>query len=207
LSGKGLALRSLGRYEEALTSLDRAIELDPHSAWALTSRGETYRLTRRYEEALADLNHAIELSDDWAFLNRGATYLLTGRYEEALADLNRAVELYPEGAWRFYSRALAYLVLGQRDDAATDLKTAIQLAQQRYDPAEDRQDWRNTFNLAIYHLAAEETEKAKSLYQDALSSGASTHHIHEALGDLDDFLTVFPNHTQARAMRDLLQNS
>jgi Flp pilus assembly protein TadD len=124
-----------------------------------------------------------------------------------LADLDRAIELNAEDDWHLYDRALTYLVLGQRDDAATDLRTAIQLAQQRYASAEGRQDWRNTFNLAIYHLAAEETETAESLYQDALSSGASAYRIHEAIGDLDDFLTVFPNHTQARAMRDSLQEN
>jgi len=49
------------RYDKALADLNRAIELDPADARALTSRANTYRLMKRYDEALADLSQAIEL--------------------------------------------------------------------------------------------------------------------------------------------------
>ena len=53
--------RQLGRYDEALADLNRAIELDPADAEAIGSRGQTYRLLGRLVEALADLNRAREL--------------------------------------------------------------------------------------------------------------------------------------------------
>jgi tetratricopeptide (TPR) repeat protein len=90
--------RAMGRYDEALANLNRAIELDPEDARAIGSRGQTYRLMGRYDEALADFNRAIELDPDlgWAIANRGETFRAMGRYDEALADLNRAIELDPE---------------------------------------------------------------------------------------------------------------
>jgi len=51
----------MGRYDEALADLNRAIELDADQDWAIASRGETYQAIERYDEALADLNRAIEL--------------------------------------------------------------------------------------------------------------------------------------------------
>ena len=67
------------------------------------------------------------------------------------------------------------------------------------------QNWRNIFNLALYSLAAGTDEGAERLYREALSGGAASGRIREALHDLDDFLALFPDHAQARAMRDLLQ--
>lgn len=49
------------RYDEILADYNRAIELDPGNAWAISGRGQTYRLMKRYGETLADYTRAIEL--------------------------------------------------------------------------------------------------------------------------------------------------
>jgi alkylhydroperoxidase/carboxymuconolactone decarboxylase family protein YurZ len=59
--------------------------------------------------------------------------------------------------------------------------------------------------LALYHLAAGKAEGAERLYQEALSGGAPLHRIRKAIHDLEDLPRVFPDHLQAYAMRDLLQ--
>ena len=58
------------RYEEALASLNRSIELDPADALDIASRGEVYRRMERYEEALADFNRAIDLNPGYASAHR-----------------------------------------------------------------------------------------------------------------------------------------
>jgi tetratricopeptide (TPR) repeat protein len=77
----------MGRSDEALADLNRAIELDLEDASAFASRGETYREMERYEEALADYDRAIELDleDASALAYRGYTYWNMKRYDEALA--------------------------------------------------------------------------------------------------------------------------
>jgi hypothetical protein len=66
-----------------------------------------------------------------------------------------------------------------------------------------QQDWQNTFNLAVCHLAAGQTAVARKLYYEGASApGSSTQ---EAIDDLEDFLTVRPGDEQATAMRDFLQ--
>ena len=87
----------MGRYDEALADFNRAIELDPSSAWAIAGRGETYRAwgatTTRWLTSTAPSNSTP--SDAWAIAIRGQTYRAMGRYDEALADFNRAIELDP----------------------------------------------------------------------------------------------------------------
>ncbi|MEH2419386.1 MAG: hypothetical protein V7K48_00090 [Nostoc sp.] len=56
-------------------------------------------------------------------------------------------------------------------------------------------------------MAANYTQPAEQLYRYALSKGASSEFIGEGIQDLNDFLTVFPDHLQATSMRQLLQSS
>ncbi|MDZ8067888.1 MAG: tetratricopeptide repeat protein [Nostoc sp. DedQUE08] len=207
IASRGQTYRSMEQYTEALQDFDRAIELDPKDAWAIALRSETYRLMERYTEALQDFDRAIAFDpkDAWAIASRGQTYLMLKLYNEALADYNRAIDLDSDSNWDLYNRALAYLALNQPDKARTDLVLAIKLAKQSYE--KDTKDWRNAFNLALYYLAANYTQPAERLYRYALSKDASSESIRGAIQDLNNFLTVFPNHPQATSMRQLLQSS
>ncbi|WP_375470670.1 tetratricopeptide repeat protein [uncultured Nostoc sp.] len=206
IAHRGLTYHSMKRYPEALQDFDRAIELNPKLDWAIASRGETYRLMERYPEALQDFDRAIELNPklDWAIARRGQTYLMLKLYNEALADFNRAINLDSDSNWRLYNRALAYQALNQPDKAWADLSLAIKLAKQHYE--KDAKDWSNTFNLALYYLAAQYHQPAERLYLHVLSQGASSESIREAIQDLNDFLTVFPDHMQATSIRRLLHS-
>ncbi|MBD2679611.1 MULTISPECIES: tetratricopeptide repeat protein [Nostoc] len=206
IASRGEIYCSMKQYTQALQDFDRAIEIDPKDAWAIASRGETYRLMERYSEALEDFDRAIELDPkfDFAIIFRGQTYLMLKRYNEALADFNCAIDLDSGSDWKLYNRALAYLALNQPDKARTDLTLAIKLAKEDYE--KDPKDWR-AFNLALYYLAAQYNQPAEQLYRYVLSQGASLERIHAAIQDLNDFLTVFPNHVQATSMRQLLQSS
>ncbi|BBD68799.1 tetratricopeptide repeat protein [Nostoc commune NIES-4072] len=207
LKFRGRTYHLMERYTEALQDFDRAIELNPKFDWAIANRGETYRSKERYAEALQDFNRAIELDPkhDWAIASRGQTFLQLKQYNEALADFNRAIGLKSHDDWYLYDRALTYLALNQANKAQIDLALAIKLAKQHYE--KDTKDWRNTFNLALYYLAAHYTQPAEQLYRYTLSQGASLERIRIAIQDLNDFLTVFPNHVQATSMRQLLQSS
>jgi len=98
---------------------------------------------------------------------------------------------------------LTFQTLNQPDEAQADLTAAIQYARRGYE--KNPQDWANTFDLALYHLVAGEAEGAGRLYKEALAGGASSYRIRDALYYLGHFLVLFPDHPQARAVRDLLQ--
>jgi tetratricopeptide (TPR) repeat protein len=207
--GRGYTYRAMKRYTAALKDFDRALEIDCNNGWALTGRGATYCRMENYNEALSDFERALELSSkqhyEGALAGRGYTYLLLKRHHEALADLDRAIQLNAQDDWYMYLRALAYQTLNEASKARTDLASAIKLAKERYQ--NHPQDWRNTFNLALYYLAVQYYPTVENLYRYAISKGASLEHIREAIHDLDNFLTIFPEHLQAKFMRQLLQSA
>jgi tetratricopeptide (TPR) repeat protein len=208
IAQRGETYRLMERYEEALKDFDRAIELNPKPDWAIARRGETYLMLKRYEEALKDFDHAIELNPkpDWAIARRGETYLMLKRYNEALEDFNHAIDdLKDDSDWCLYQRALAYQGLNQVDKARVDLNNATKLAQQTYQ--KDAKDWANTFNLALYYLIGGNVEQSQRLYQYALSNHAPLEPMRDAIRDLEDFSTIFPEYIEAQSMRKFLQSS
>jgi tetratricopeptide (TPR) repeat protein len=85
---QGYSLYELGRYEEALISYDKAIDLDANDATTWLNRGVTLDKLERYEEALASYDQAIELdlNEPTTWEDRGWGLSNLGRYEEALAS-------------------------------------------------------------------------------------------------------------------------
>jgi len=211
LASRGLTHYLMGQPEKALHDLNRAIKINPKYTWALSRRGFTYQGLQRDQEALEDFNQAIEylpkddLSSWWYFYQRGKHLLFMKRYEEALEDFNRAIEQLPEEneRWHYrYKRALVYQILNQPEKAKADLNWVIQFAQGKYN--HNPESYSKTFDLALYHLAANNIEQAKHFYGDALRRGASQSRIKEAIQDLEDFLKVFSNHRAAQQIREVL---
>jgi eukaryotic-like serine/threonine-protein kinase len=123
------ALKARGSLEEAVAEYSKAIELDPKSFAAWTSRGEAYRELQQYDKALADFSKAIELepSNAWVWHERGWTYRETQQYDKALADLNKAIELDPKDLAAWVNRGAAHRALKQYDKALADLTKAIEV--------------------------------------------------------------------------------
>ncbi|MBI5210796.1 MAG: tetratricopeptide repeat protein [Elusimicrobia bacterium] len=115
---RGEALLWLGRYEDALEDLNRAVSA---GTWlALAWRGGAHLLLGRLDAAAADLDRAIGPGsrDAEALVWRGELRRLLGRLRESLEDLDRAVEL-DGGPWAFVNRALTRAAL--KDDAGARL--------------------------------------------------------------------------------------
>src|SRR5262249_57546905 len=58
LSNRGIALRILGRHEEAIASCEQALKIDPNSVAAWITRGNALATLARYKEALASFERA-----------------------------------------------------------------------------------------------------------------------------------------------------
>jgi serine/threonine-protein kinase len=62
---RGLIWRSQGRWEEAVASLERGVELSPREATLFFRLGNTYFYLRRYEEAETYFDKALALQPDY----------------------------------------------------------------------------------------------------------------------------------------------
>jgi predicted O-linked N-acetylglucosamine transferase (SPINDLY family) len=129
LSDRGNLLRDLGRYQDALASYDRSLELKPDEAEAFYQRGNTLLKLKRPDDALASYDRALKLSPDYAdaLYNCGVALQSLKRPEEALAHYDRALQLKPDDAQALNNRGNALLDLRRPDEALTSYDRALSL--------------------------------------------------------------------------------
>jgi adenylate cyclase len=99
------AVQGIARHQEtARLILERAIAMDPNSAWAWSRLAWVDVYTNNGERALERFEMALRLSpmDPINFNNHvgmGAALLSLGRYEESVAELQRALRERPSANW------------------------------------------------------------------------------------------------------------
>jgi tetratricopeptide (TPR) repeat protein len=129
LSTLGFALTGLGRHDDALKVLDKAVQLAPQSAQLWSQLGNACSASGRSEDALTCFaqTFALDPSNADAAYRCGHLYQGMQRHEEALAWLDRAVALRPDHVSTLMMRALVLKALKRRDDALADNFRAARL--------------------------------------------------------------------------------
>ena len=113
-----------GDSEQAIQLLNKAIRIDPKSAYAYNSRGLAYYNTNRFNQATEDYDRAIHLDPEYAdpYNNRGVVHGELARFEQAMQDFDKAIQLNPEYALAYSNRAEVYKELGQPERAQKDIE-------------------------------------------------------------------------------------
>ena len=110
---QGLQWAGQQRFDEAVTSFDRAISLKPDFVEALHNRGTALYRLNRFEEAVASYDGALALEPDaQAFSSRGLALYHLRRLDEAVASYDGALAIDPDHAETRLNRALALLRAG-----------------------------------------------------------------------------------------------
>jgi adenylate cyclase len=102
------ALYRLGRYEEAIQPLEKAIRLDPIGRdFYFIHLGIAYCFAGRYEEAIAAVKNAIGRAPNSALwhLDLAAIYSIAGREEQARAEVAEVLRLDPNFSLERYAKA------------------------------------------------------------------------------------------------------
>jgi len=91
---RGVALAGQSRWEEALSSLDRALVLRENDADIWNNRGVVLWHRKQYEDALIALEKTVQLQPDraQAHFNRGRVLSSLDRQREAIAAYDRALQ-------------------------------------------------------------------------------------------------------------------
>jgi len=149
-----------GDYENAISFLNRTIELDPKMTDAYLFRGLAYRNMQKYKEALADYNKMLSIDPNSAaaYNNRGVVYWKQGKHKEALADYNKTISLAPNDYIVYNNRGVVYYEMENYDSALADYTKSITL---------NSKFAQSYWNRAVSYLKVNKKEEARKDFKSA----------------------------------------
>ncbi|MCP4628534.1 MAG: tetratricopeptide repeat protein [bacterium] len=95
----GIALRYNGQYEESISSIKKAIRLNPSSPIVyLNNLAWAYLGSQQYEKAISTWKEAVERNPDYLFAHVGLTaaHWLNGSEAEARQSAKQVLRIYPK---------------------------------------------------------------------------------------------------------------
>jgi YD repeat-containing protein len=124
----GDALARVGRYQEALRSLDSAIQLDSESPLAHNVRGAVRALAGMTKGASSDFEKALALKPDFADAraNLGVLRLQERKGPEAISDFEAAIANSPDFALAYNGLGVAHMLEADYDQAISRIEQARQ---------------------------------------------------------------------------------
>lgn len=107
---KGICLRRLGRLDQSIEDLKKAVEYRGDKASAHNNLGLSYFEKEDFEEALSEFSKAIaQEQHSFHYNNRGLAYYHIGKLVEAKADYDMAISKNPDDPFFYFNRGNVYL--------------------------------------------------------------------------------------------------
>jgi tetratricopeptide (TPR) repeat protein len=141
----GNALNSVGRSEEAVEAIKKAMSLDPHYAvYYITDLAGAYRNLGQYKEAIASLKEALARNPDWipVYFELAMNYCMAWRIRQSQDPLNldRALEMaeklvaIDDSSWfGHFGLGIIYLYKKQHEKALAEAEKLIALTPESAD--------------------------------------------------------------------------
>jgi eukaryotic-like serine/threonine-protein kinase len=179
-SNLGATYIRLGRYPEAIKSLQNSIRIRPTEE-AFSNLGTAFYALRQFDNAANNYSEATKFNDQayvvWG--NLGDSYYYSGKRVNANAAYQRAVllakerlEVNPRDASVLSDISGYYAMLGRRQEALSCLEKALQLS--------EKKDPDVLFEAAMVHNQFGETSKALEWLDKARKAGFSPTSISDA---------------------------
>jgi tetratricopeptide (TPR) repeat protein len=126
---RGLILQTLQLLDEAVSSYDQAISLNPNYVQAHNNRGIVLHTLKHYDQALLSFKKTIALKPDLAeaYYNMGNNLKQLQRLDEALGYFDQAIALQPDFAAAHNNRGLTQLALRQFQPALESFDRTLAL--------------------------------------------------------------------------------
>jgi len=128
---KALLLRGTMHQDEEkrVADYNRAIELAPDNAEAVSGRAVFLLSQGKLDQAVADFTKAIELEPEKAglYIYRGQALMADDKLDEALRDFDKAVELAPKSPTGYMHRAQVYAIQNNLEKSLDNLNEALRL--------------------------------------------------------------------------------
>ena len=92
-NNRGIAFGEKGQYDQAISDLNQAVEINPRYIKAYNNRGVIYRLREQYDKAISDFNQAIEINPLDAEAYNNLAWLFATAKVPGFRNGKKAVEL------------------------------------------------------------------------------------------------------------------
>ncbi|MBW8039424.1 MAG: tetratricopeptide repeat protein [Planctomycetes bacterium] len=127
LHSLGLVAYQMGRYQEAVELISKAIENNPSMPQFYNNLGIAFKALKRFKEAVDAYQQALCLEPDFvdAYFNLGNALRHEGQYDEAIENHKQAIRLRPDYAEAYHSLGRALKDQGQSTEAIENYKMAI----------------------------------------------------------------------------------
>ena len=125
----GVTLGDQKRFGEAISHLQKAVEIDPDYVEAHYNLGLALVTQGQIDEAIVHFRRALEIDPRYvkAYNNLGVALASRGKLEEATALYRKAVELKPDYAAAHHNLGNALVRLGQVDEAIAHFRRALEI--------------------------------------------------------------------------------
>jgi tetratricopeptide (TPR) repeat protein len=123
----GSVCDEIGKGDETLKYLLKAVELDPKAIGAYGNIGFKYQELGQYEKAIEYFNKILEMDpkEPLAFSNRSYNRYKLGDIKGAMEDINKSILIYADNSYAYRIRALIYIEMKDYDKACADLNKAL----------------------------------------------------------------------------------
>jgi len=128
-NNRGNAYHNIGRFDQAITDFDKAIQIQPAYEAYYNRRGNAYLAKGLSDQAVLDYNQAIQIEPDYseALFGRGNAYLSQNLLDQAVSDYTKAIQIKPDYVEAYNNRAIAYHDQGLIDQSLEDYAKIIQI--------------------------------------------------------------------------------
>ena len=171
----GMVYGELGRYQDAVEALKRAIRIQPDLAEVHYNLGNAYQRLGRYQDAVEPYKQALRIKPDYAevYDNLGAAYGKLGRWQDAIEAYKQAIKIKPDYADAHYNFGNAYGKLGRWQEAIESYKQAIRI---KPDLVEAH------YNLGVVYSSLGRSQEAVESYKQAIRIKPDYAEAHYNLG-------------------------
>ncbi|OYU44279.1 MAG: glycosyltransferase, partial [Burkholderiales bacterium PBB4] len=155
---RGVVLFSLGRYEQSIQSLNRAIEINPDLGLAYSNRALAQMRLKLFESALASLQCSVRIDPRQAdtHLQLGNVFMKLDQPRRAIESYDRAISLRQEFSKALLHRGIAQMDLLLVDEAMASYQEAI---------ASEPELWSAHYGLALATLLKGDFDHGWRLYE------------------------------------------
>ena len=160
LNSLGGVFRRLGKYQDSIKVLDRALKIKDSSE-VKYNMGFTYKLMEKYEEAAECFTAVIDANpnDVLAYNHLGAIYAKRGDHKKALQTYWKGLQVDQNHPVLHYNSALSFLAQGKFDEARNSYENALRA----------KPGWPDAMNgLAELYIQEKDFPDAQELISQAL---------------------------------------